>query len=182
MPKAVPSTTLAVLRATPGSVSSSSMVRGTLPCELLDDLLAGALNRFCLVAEKAGGANFGFQLSRIRIGEIFGRRIFLEQRARNLVDAHVGALRGKDRGDQQLEGVVVFEGAGDVRDRPRRVSPEWRDALGSRRQQRARRSRRRSPVCAPRLLSLALGAFGLAFAVFIAFAVFVMDGRRLRRE
>ena len=78
MPKAVPSTTFAVFRATPGSVRSSSMVCGTWPVEFLDDFLARAHDRLRLVAEKACRANFSFHLARIRVGEILRRAIFLK--------------------------------------------------------------------------------------------------------
>ncbi len=85
---------------------------GNLAGELLDDLLAGALNGFGLGAEKSGGADFGFDLARVGVGEIFGLGILREERGSDQIDAHVGGLRGKNRGDQQLKWIVVNEGAG----------------------------------------------------------------------
>ncbi len=52
MPKAVPRTTLAVLRATPGSDNSSSSVRGTSPPNLSTIILAAARMFLALLWKK----------------------------------------------------------------------------------------------------------------------------------
>ncbi len=62
-PKAVPSTTFAVLRPTPGSATSCSMSRGTSPSCSLDDRQAGRLDVLRLVAEEAGALNDLLELS-----------------------------------------------------------------------------------------------------------------------
>ena len=85
-----------------------------------------------LLRKKPVGRISVFELARIGVGEILGRAVFLKERARDLIDAHVGALRGKDGGDQQLKGIVVFEGASHRRGRLRRAFARMaRDALGS---------------------------------------------------
>ena len=103
-PKALPSTTLAVLRPKPGSVTSSSSRFGHLAVEALDQHLAELDERRGLVAEEAGGLDQLFELgidrrrrSRPRVA------VAREQGRRHLVDALVGALCGQDRGYRQLE-------------------------------------------------------------------------------
>ena len=80
--------------------------------EFLEDTFAGADDRFCFIAEESRGANFIFQFGGIGIGEIFWRFIFLIKFLGDLIYAHVGALRGENRGNEQLEGVFVFQFAG----------------------------------------------------------------------
>ena len=106
MPNAVPNTTLAVFLATPGSVRSWSIVRGTRPPKFFDDFFARAHDGFCFVAEESRGADLLLDFGGIRVGQIFGRGIFLEKSFCDLVDHDVRALRGEDCGDQQLECVA----------------------------------------------------------------------------
>ena len=112
MPKPEPRTTLPVLRATPGSVRISSIVLRDFAVEILDDTFAGAHDGFRFVAKEAGGADFLFEFAGIGVGEVFWRLVFLVERFGDFVHADVGALRGEDRGDQQLERVFVFQLAG----------------------------------------------------------------------
>ena len=72
MPKAVPRTTLAVLRPTPGSSTSCSMSVRHLAFVLLDQHAAGGLDVLGLVAEKAGALHGLFQLGQRR-GGVMGR-------------------------------------------------------------------------------------------------------------
>src|SRR5262249_16911041 len=62
----------------------------------VEDLLTGALNRFCLVAKKAGGVNVLFELGGLDIEVVGTRGIFSEQIGGDYVDAFVGALRRED--------------------------------------------------------------------------------------
>ena len=110
MPNHDPRTTLAVLRATPGMRSSSSMVCGDLAAELSVTTAAGALDGLGLVAEEAGGADELFEL-RQGSAAMAGRGEGLEERRRDHVDAHVGALGGEDGGHQQFPRGAVVEGA-----------------------------------------------------------------------
>ena len=114
IPNAVPSTTLAVLRAAPGTVSSWSMSRGISPPKSLRIFLRRADHRLGLVVEEAGGPDVLRQFVLAGGGEILNGRVFLEQAGRHHVHALVGALRGEDGGDQQLPGVRMMQRAGDV--------------------------------------------------------------------
>src|SRR5437899_2831487 len=68
-PKAVPSTTLAVLRPSPGSCTSSYMVAGTVPpCR--SQGLRHAEDRLRLVAEESGAVNLLLEEGGIRGGVI----------------------------------------------------------------------------------------------------------------
>ncbi len=91
----------------------------------LDQALAAALDVLRLVVEEAGGLNQLFKFFNLRPGEICCCAIFLEQIWRDDVHALVGALRGKDRGYEQLErisevkfaakiGVSLFQDADDL--------------------------------------------------------------------
>ena len=75
--------------------------------KFFDDLLAGAQNRFGLVAVKTGRADFFFDIERIRIRKRGRSWVLLEEPRRDHVHALVGALRRKNRGDEELERVVV---------------------------------------------------------------------------
>ena len=108
-PNAMLSTTLAVLRPTPGSASSASRVRGTCPpCSATsflrqrDDVLRlGAI-------EPDGLDQFAHALfaERRHLLRRVGRR---EQRRRRLVDAGVGRLRRQHHRDQQRERIDVLQ-------------------------------------------------------------------------
>ena len=115
-PKALPSTTLAVLRATPGSDVSASMVLGA--AEALRDAARGALDRARLLAIEAGRTHDGLDFGRIRVGQALRRSVLVEEHLGDLVHLLVGALGGEDGGDQQLEGRLVAQrhaGAEEVR-------------------------------------------------------------------
>ena len=73
----------------------------------LNDCFAGAHDGFGFVAEEAGGANFLFQFGGIGGGEVLRRFVFFEQFLGDFVHANVSALRGEDRGNQQLKRVAV---------------------------------------------------------------------------
>ena len=127
-PKAMFSTTLAVLRPTPGSASSASRSRGTSPpcCSIRmlrqrDDVLR-------LGAEEADGLDVVAQPLLAERHIFAGVSATLEQRRGRLVDADIGRLGRQHHGDQQGEGVDVFELG------PR---PGWRPRAG----EEGRRSR-----------------------------------------
>ena len=61
------------------------------------------------VAEETGGADEVFDVFLFGGSECFGVRVFFEKGGRHHVDAHVGALRGEDGGDEKLEGPLVVE-------------------------------------------------------------------------
>lgn len=82
------------------------------PAKLFHDGFARTHNGFGFVAEESSRANLLLEVARIRICEGFRRWIFLIERFRHLVYAHIGALRGEDRGNQQLKRVFVLQLAG----------------------------------------------------------------------
>jgi hypothetical protein len=73
---------------------------------------ATPLNVLGLIAEKTGGPNIFLQLRTRSIGEIRDRRIFIEQGRGYLINPLIGALGGKNRGNQQLPGSSMFQGRG----------------------------------------------------------------------
>ena len=85
-----------------------------LAAEFLNHFLRGAHNRFRLVIEEAGAADVVRQDFRTHRGEIARCRIFGEQAGRNQIHAFVGALRGKNRGYQQLPGIAMLESADSI--------------------------------------------------------------------
>ena len=102
-PKAVLSTTFAVLRPTPGNASSASRVRGTSPpcCSSSCRHMAMTFAALALYRPMMRDVALESVLAeredrRRRIGDG-------EQPARGLVDADVGRLRGQDHRDQQFE-------------------------------------------------------------------------------
>jgi len=62
-----------------------------------------------LVAEEAGGADEVFDILLLCGGKRSGVRVFFEERGRHHVDAHVGALRGQNGGNEELERAVVVQ-------------------------------------------------------------------------
>src|SRR5712692_4595743 len=106
-----------------------------LPAEFLNDCFARAHDRFRLVPEKSCRSDLLLQLFRIRIGERFGILIFFIKRFAHLINAHVRALRGEYRGDQQLECVLMLQLTSRVRIRFVELCKDRRNALwaGSRR-------------------------------------------------
>ena len=103
MPKALPKTTFAVLRPTPASACSSSIVRGTSPPNFSTSAAQQALMFFALLRKKPVDLMARSKFGGRRVGEICRRAVFFEQLRRDEVDAFVGALRGKNRGDEQLQ-------------------------------------------------------------------------------
>ena len=108
-PKAMLSTTLAVLRPTPGSLTSSSRSSGTSPpwsrisaSRQRDDVLR-------LVAPQPDGADVVADRRLAERQHLLRRVGHGKQRPRRLVDAGIGRLRRQHHGDQQREGVDVFE-------------------------------------------------------------------------
>ena len=81
----------------------------------LDERLRHANDGFGLVPEKAGGLNLLFQHSGIDSRVVGGRAVLREQMWRDQVDPRVGALRGENRRDDELEGVAMVQRAGRVR-------------------------------------------------------------------
>ena len=114
MPNHEPRTTLAVLRAAPGTVRSSSIVLGTSPPKSLMILRAAPTMDFDLLRKNPVERMSGSSSSGLQRGEVLWRWIFLEQFRRDHVDAHVGALRGEDGCDQKFPCAVVVQGALDV--------------------------------------------------------------------
>ena len=79
--------------------------------KFFDDLFAGAEDRFRLVAVKTGRADFFFDIPRIRIRKRGRSWVLLEESRSDHVHALIGALRRKNRGGQQLPGVVMLQRA-----------------------------------------------------------------------
>ena len=79
MPKAVPSTTLAVLRPTPGSSTSCLDVRGHLAVIPLQQGAAAVLDALRLVAEEAGALDVALQFGQLGPG-VVGRRGILAEK------------------------------------------------------------------------------------------------------
>ena len=108
-PSAWPSTTFAVLRPTPGSSTSASIVFGHVAAMMFDERARHSHERSRLRAEEARRVNQRLQLVGRRLGERGGVRIAREQRRRDAIDAGVGGLRRQNRRDEQLIGVLVVE-------------------------------------------------------------------------
>ena len=89
--------------------------------KFLDDLFAGAQDRFRLVAVETSRADFLFDVTRVRIRKRGGSWILFEEPRRNHVHALVSALRRQNGGDQKLERIVMFQCA--ARCRIRFVEP-----------------------------------------------------------
>ena len=104
MPKAVPSTTLAVLRPMPGSSTSMSMSLGTLPSYCSDQRPAAVLDALGLVAEEAGALDVLLQFVERGLGVVGGRTVLAEQVFVTRLTRCVGALGREDRGHQQFQG------------------------------------------------------------------------------
>ena len=109
MPNALPSTTLAVLRPTPGSVTRSLRRARHLAAEPLAHRLGHADDRGGLRAEEPGRHDDRFHLGAIGARVVGGGRVLGEQHRGDHVHPLVGALGGQDRRDQQLERVGEVE-------------------------------------------------------------------------
>jgi hypothetical protein len=78
IPKAVPSTTFAVLRAAPGTVKQVLHIARNLAPEIVEDSFGGADHALGFVIEEPGGANIVGQFRLAHIGEGFDGRILAE--------------------------------------------------------------------------------------------------------
>ena len=102
-PKALPSTTLAVLRPTPGSVTSSAIVLRHLAAEPLGERRAQLDQGVGLGPEEAGRLDHLLELGPVGGGVRGGVGIAREDQRRDQIDPLVGALGRQDGGHQQLE-------------------------------------------------------------------------------
>ena len=93
----------------PGEMGEGFEFAGDFAFVVVDECLGGGTDIFRFVAEEAGGTDEVFEVFLARGGHAFGVRVFLEEGGGHQVDAHVGALRGEDGGDEELEGAVVVE-------------------------------------------------------------------------
>jgi hypothetical protein len=82
-----------------------------LTIEIGDDLTGRALNRFGFVAIEAGCAYKFFEFRQRCLGHGCGGRKAAEELRCDQIDAHIGALRGENRGDEKLPGRAVMESA-----------------------------------------------------------------------
>ena len=80
-----------------------------LPAELFNDGFAGSHYGLGFVPEKSRRTNVLFQFAWGRKSERLRIRILLIERFSNLIHAHVRALRGKNRGDQQLKCILMLQ-------------------------------------------------------------------------
>ena len=109
--KATLRTTLPVLRPTPGRVTRSSSRVGHLAAEALDQGPGHADQAAGLGPEEPGRADQFLELAGYGPGQGLGVGIGGEDGRRHQVHPGVGALRREDGGHQQLERVVVAQGA-----------------------------------------------------------------------
>src|SRR5207247_6934163 len=77
----------------------------------LDQHLGHADDRFRLVAEEPGALDLPLEHSGVRARVVARTPVLGEQVRGHLVHADVGALGGEDRGNEELEGVGVVQGA-----------------------------------------------------------------------
>lgn len=112
-----------------------------LAVEPLDQRPSEALQRAGLGAEEPGGSDEVLELGRVGARVARGVRVAGEQRRRDLVDPHVGGLRGQHRRHQQLERGAEVELAPRVRPPhgERAVDPARAADQGDRRPGRGRR-------------------------------------------
>ena len=111
IPNATPSTTLAVLRPTPASATSSSSVPGDLAAVFLHEVGAARLDVLRLVAEETGALDV--LLEPLDRQPPRGPRRWGSRRTvfGDLVDPLVGALGREDRRHQELNGRLEAERA-----------------------------------------------------------------------
>ena len=103
MPKALPSTTLAVLRPTPGRVTRSFSRGGTSPPNRSHSAWPSPIRRVRLGAVEPGGLDDLFHLVAVGARVVRRGRVPREQGRRDQVDQLVGGLRGQDRRHEQLK-------------------------------------------------------------------------------
>ena len=114
-PKALPRTTLAVLRPTPGSVTRSSSLPGTSPSNRSTSAAPRPISDDRLVPEEAGRPDQLLQLGAVGARVVGGGAVAGEQRRGDQVDPPSVRLRGQDDRDDQLERVGEVELAVRVR-------------------------------------------------------------------
>jgi hypothetical protein len=93
----------------PGETGERFQVAGDFTVMVLDQGLGGGDEVFRFVAEETGGADEFFDVFLFGGGEMSGVRVFFEEGGGHHVDAHIGALRGEDGGDEELKGTVVIQ-------------------------------------------------------------------------
>ena len=137
-PKATLSTTLAVLRPTPGSVSSASRSRGTSPPCSSTSIRDSAMMFFALVRKRPIVRMNSATRSSPSASIFSGVSASGEQRRRRLVDPDIGRLRRQHDGDEQGERVDRMPSSV-CGDRPARRQPpvELRDLAFRERAHRA---------------------------------------------
>ena len=108
-PNALPRTTKAVLRPTPGSVTRSSSRPGTSPPKSSRSAAESPMSDFALARKKPVGRMISSSSSGTAAAMSSGGGVLREQRGRRLVHPQVGRLGGQDRGDEQLEGVAEVQ-------------------------------------------------------------------------
>ena len=90
IPKAVPRTTFAVLRAAPGTVSSSSIVRGISPPKSVRIFRAAPITDFDLLLKAhQAGIEKGLKL---KVGNVFTEDVFYNEHAQHEKWAQYGVL------------------------------------------------------------------------------------------
>ena len=109
MPKALPSTTLAVLRPTPGSVDEVLEAGRYLAAVPLDQRGAELEQGLGLGAEEAERADDLLEVVALGPGHRGGVGVGGEQRGADGVDPLVGGLGAQHGDDEELEGVVEVE-------------------------------------------------------------------------
>ena len=168
-----PSTTFAVLRPTPGSFTSSSIVRGTSPPCRSTSARASPTRLFDFCRKNPSVATYGSTSTGLRLRERLRVGVAREQLRRRLVDVHVGGLRAEHGRADQLERVRVVELAVCVR--MHRVQPV--EGLDRRRHLPLRRHLLAYAHCG-RLR----GANHLAASLLVVFALFFFAFAALRRS
>ena len=103
-PQTTLSTTLAVLRPTPGRASSASRLRGTRPPCCSTRMPQVSIRLPGLAAEQADGLDVLDQAGLAELQHARRAGCDGEQPARRLVDADIGGLRRQQHGGQALEG------------------------------------------------------------------------------
>jgi|GEM_PF-6507666 hypothetical protein len=85
-----------------------------LPVEIFENGLATFVNRACLHAKCPARTNIPFQFSERNAHVIFRDTVLPKKRTCHDVHALIRALRGKNGGNEQVEGTTPFEGAAGI--------------------------------------------------------------------
>ena len=102
-PKALPSTTFAVLRPTPGSVTRSAIRPGTCPSNRSTRAAPSPMSARALARKNPVDLMIVLELGRVGLRVVRGRRVAREELGGDEVDAHVGGLRRQQRRHEQLQ-------------------------------------------------------------------------------